>query len=310
MSVSAPGSGTPLRIVATIVAFASFAAAGNAWQTRSAERAVEPDAVHREAAGVPGPVGADGHGTGPDIYDMPRRGQPAPIAAEAKLFRTAAWRADDAAPDRRPGSHPRTLATYRALRAYPGAPPRIPHGLTADEYRLGACRNCHERGGYSARFAAYAPVTPHPELTQCQQCHSGDATLMGVPTQAGGGPDAVCRQCHAPAAQGAAQAAGARVAPAASDGALDWRPAAWPLPARPGGAAGARLDGGPPPIPHDLQMREDCLACHSGPAAVEEIRTTHAERTSCRQCHVLAAVAGAAYARPAATGTQPQRGAQ
>jgi cytochrome c-type protein NapB len=42
----------------------------------------------------------------------------------------------------------------------------------------------------------------------------------------------------------------------------------------------------PPVIPHGIQMRENCLACHAGPAAREEIRTSHAERVRCRQCHV------------------------
>ncbi|MDA8016644.1 MAG: hypothetical protein MPN21_04275 [Thermoanaerobaculia bacterium] len=42
----------------------------------------------------------------------------------------------------------------------------------------------------------------------------------------------------------------------------------------------------PPVIPHRVFMRENCHACHSGPAAREEIRTDHAERARCRQCHV------------------------
>jgi hypothetical protein len=50
---------------------------------------------------------------------------------------------------------------------------------------------------------------------------------------------------------------------------------------------GPRLASGfPPPIPHDRVLREDCLSCHAGPAAVGEIRTTHAERADCRACHV------------------------
>ena len=52
---------------------------------------------------------------------------------------------------------------------------------------------------------------------------------------------------------------------------------------------GARLYPiAPPTIPHKTFMRENCLACHSGSAAREEIRTTHPERTRCRQCHVPA----------------------
>jgi cytochrome c-type protein NapB len=48
----------------------------------------------------------------------------------------------------------------------------------------------------------------------------------------------------------------------------------------------SQLGGSPPPIPHSLQLREDCIACHSGPAAVAEIRVEHASRGNCRQCHV------------------------
>ena len=47
------------------------------------------------------------------------------------------------------------------------------------------------------------------------------------------------------------------------------------------------LPGGPPPMPHSLQLRESCLSCHAGPAAPLEIRTSHPERLNCVQCHVL-----------------------
>jgi cytochrome c-type protein NapB len=50
---------------------------------------------------------------------------------------------------------------------------------------------------------------------------------------------------------------------------------------------GGRLyPGAPPVIPHFVAMRENCLACHSGPAARPEIRTSHPERANCTQCHV------------------------
>jgi cytochrome c-type protein NapB len=41
----------------------------------------------------------------------------------------------------------------------------------------------------------------------------------------------------------------------------------------------------PPTIPHHVFMREDCNACHSGPAARKEIECSHPERTRCLQCH-------------------------
>ncbi len=49
----------------------------------------------------------------------------------------------------------------------------------------------------------------------------------------------------------------------------------------------SQMGGSPPPIPHSLQLREDCIACHTGPAAVAEIRVEHGSRGNCRQCHVV-----------------------
>ena len=48
----------------------------------------------------------------------------------------------------------------------------------------------------------------------------------------------------------------------------------------------AALPGGPPPIPHELQMRGNCIACHVGPGTVAPIRVEHPSRGNCRQCHV------------------------
>lgn len=51
--------------------------------------------------------------------------------------------------------------------------------------------------------------------------------------------------------------------------------------------SGRRLNPLAPPVrPHPELMRENCLACHSGPAARKEIRTDHPERRQCIQCHV------------------------
>lgn len=49
---------------------------------------------------------------------------------------------------------------------------------------------------------------------------------------------------------------------------------------------GRRLnDLAPPVIPHQTLLRENCQACHTGPAAREEVRTPHPERVRCVQCH-------------------------
>lgn len=164
--------------------------------------------------------------------------------------------------------HVRSLAIYRRLRAYPGAPPRIPHGLTEDEFRSTSCNVCHLRGGWVARFGTYAPVTPHPELSSCLQCHVPLDELVGRPLPESG-DDLVCAQCHVDPD-----------APPRSFVEIDWRPAAWPR------TDVQAMEGSPHLIPHDVELRNDCLACHGGPGAVAELRTDHPERTGCRQCHV------------------------
>lgn len=191
-----------------------------------------------------------------------------PIAAEAGVFRIRPGGlavAPDA--ERRREAHPRTLAMHRAQRAYPGAPPPIPHGLTDQELRDQSCNTCHERGGFVPRFSAYVPVTPHPDMVSCLQCHAPKDAVVGVTFPSTTGD--VCSQCHAPGAE-----------PAPFDE-LDWAAPSWPVIDR------RPLPGGPPVIPHALYFRNNCLSCHGGPGAVEEIRTTHPERANCRQCHVL-----------------------
>jgi len=47
------------------------------------------------------------------------------------------------------------------------------------------------------------------------------------------------------------------------------------------------MDGFPPPIPHELEGREDCLVCHREGEIGTTPKTPHPEFTTCRQCHVL-----------------------
>lgn len=113
-----------------------------------------------------------------------------------------------------------------------------------------ACSACHDERGQSVKGVGFAPASPH------------DGTEHA-------GATARCRQCHvfvttdalfvASEYEGVSQdmVAGDRATP-----------------------------GAPPRIPHHILMRENCVACHDGPGAREEIRTTHPERSRCRQCHV------------------------
>ena len=142
-------------------------------------------------------------------------------------------------------NHQRTLDSYYNNRAYHGAPPSIPHPVK-NERSLGGntCLQCHSNGGFVEKFDAYAPVTPHPEMTNCRQCHvaQNSKTLFTA---------ANLVKVDAPKV----------------------------------GVNNALL-GTPPMIPHQIQMRENCLSCHAGPAAPKEIRVSHPERVNCRQCHV------------------------
>ena len=201
------------------------------------------------------------------------------IGEEAGVFRTSpGMLALEPATRRERSAHPRTLRTVHFLRAFPGAPPRIPHNLSADEFRTDACRTCHQRGGFSVRFSAYVPVTPHPERGICLQCHVGVDSVIGALTPSAD-PNARCPMCHG---------SSGTVRPEAS---LTWETTVWPrLPA-------LIRDQDPPPIPHDLRFRENCLTCHAGPAAVAELRTRHPDRAGCRQCHLVLDPEAGAFTR-------------
>jgi len=128
------------------------------------------------------------------------------------------------------------------------------------------------------------PVIPHPPLKiACLECHTaeGKATPpLGVaPANPHGqtegiGPTGICTQCHVFQAE---------VAPfTENDFACLVRNT----------AQGERLYlGAPPVVPHPAFMREDCTACHAGPAARVEVRCTHPSRSNCRQCHAASPAA-------------------
>jgi nitrate reductase cytochrome c-type subunit len=141
------------------------------------------------------------------------------------------------------GARSRTLKKFHKLRAYPGAPPQIPHPVVEVSGKMENCLSCHKKGGFVPQFKAYAPVTPHPHFLNCVQCH--------VPAKT----KAV------------------------------FRPTGWSKLKSPR-LGRSSLPGGPPPVPHSLQLRTQCNTCHSGPAAVKEIRTPHPQRSNCLQCHV------------------------
>lgn len=141
----------------------------------------------------------------------------------------------------------KSTASVRAeRRAYNGAPPTIPHTTLG-----AACSECHNADGIAVEKLGFAPPSPHSasdaRFIRCLQCHVRSDPAKRVK------PIAASR--FAGLRQGLRR--GTRAHPLA-----------------------------PPRMPHAALLRENCLACHWGPAAREEIRTPHPERVRCRQCHV------------------------
>lgn len=148
-----------------------------------------------------------------------------------------------------------------------------------------ADRPAQTRSGWSqarAERRAYdgaPPVIPHMRMgAHCTSCHTqtgiqfgemGFAPPMPHMTGSDGGGFERCEQCHV----------------YLEDDGLFAESGFLPL--RQDLRRGRRFhDYAPPVLPHPVFMRENCLACHTGPAAREEIRCSHPERTRCLQCHV------------------------
>ena len=130
---------------------------------------------------------------------------------------------------------------------------------------------------YSRRqYPGSPPYIPHPVEVhgmklECLACHAsgGWAEKLQRHAPITPHPDQVaCRQCHVIQTTESLFVAN------------DWMS----LP--PPRLGMSYLPGSPPPIPHDLQMRGNCIACHVGPGAITAIRVEHPTRGNCRQCHV------------------------
>lgn len=90
------------------------------------------------------------------------------IESEARVFSK-----NDDAFKRVAGKSFKKIGSRVTNRAYPGAPPQIPHSVTENVAASGeSCLSCHRSGGYAAKFKAYAPIAPHPHFTNCRQCHT------------------------------------------------------------------------------------------------------------------------------------------
>jgi cytochrome c-type protein NapB len=156
-----------------------------------------------------------------------------------------------------------------------GAPPSVPRAEAQTPPAKSAAEVRAERRAYDGA----PPVIPHPNLgAACTSCHHergvevqglGFAPRMPHANTDGLSDVARCVQCHV-----------------FQTGKGEFRPSGF-VGLRQDLRKGARASpGAPPVIPHLVQLREQCVSCHDGPAAREAIRTPHPERARCRQCHL------------------------
>ncbi len=167
------------------------------------------------------------------------------LSSESEVFKRSGFALDYA---KMPidKNYERSLKDYYKNRAYPGAPPSIPHTIQKDsDIGKDSCLKCHENGGFVQKYNAYTPITPHPEMVNCRQCHVAKKTSN------------------------------------------TFKPNSFYKTTPPNvGKKNKELVSSPPVIPHQTQMRGNCLSCHAGSSAPKEIRVSHPERVNCLQCHV------------------------
>ena len=129
-------------------------------------------------------------------------------------------------------------------RAFYTAPPTVPHEIQAQG--SDQCAFCHSKVLEIGERVSVE--TPHPQLSNCQQCHVGEHLLnadLAVTDPENGFVGLVEPR------------KGSRISEVA-----------------------------PPTIPHRRFMREGCNACHGPDNPDVAVRGSHPERSSCLQCHV------------------------
>jgi nitrate reductase cytochrome c-type subunit len=109
------------------------------------------------------------------------------------------------------------------------------------------CRYCHSQvKEYKGKTSA---PSPHPKWVNCMQCH----VRRGVP-----GKQGLVRQSVENSWQGLKE------------------PEAGPK----------SHEGAPSVIPHRLFLRENCKSCHDREHPEKSLRSPHANKVNCQQCHV------------------------
>jgi len=145
--------------------------------------------------------------------------------------------------------------------------------------------------GVAVRAQQGPPPIPHSleGRQDCVVCHvTGGGGAPKYPADHTGRTSAMCPACHQPApAKPGVTVAPTTAAPTA-------QPTARPTTAAPAAQPTTRPTGGIPPIPHPLQNRDNCLACHqTGIGGAPKVPASHAGHTNetCRGCHQPAAPA-------------------
>ncbi len=145
-------------------------------------------------------------------------------------------------------SQARDSVREQGTRAYAGAPPTVPHDVEPMA-KDEDCLDCH---------------TPGNEVRPSDLKDIEDPIIPHPQVIA-------CQQCHIPESNGKVVY-----------GTNRFRGALYP-------EHGKRAHPvAPPLIPHRLQNREYCLACHGPHGNPQAPRSTHIERLACLQCHVPA----------------------
>jgi cytochrome c-type protein NapB len=161
--------------------------------------------------------------------------------------------------------------TWAAMSAALQAPVRKPN--TDPEARAHSLDTRAERRAFNGAPPAIPHAAVRMDDRSCLVCHGqaleiGDRVARSLPHAA----LTNCTQCHAAAAPAFLATEGGVLADSS------WQGIAAPR-------AGERaLPGAPPAVPHTLQMRANCLACHGAQGWVG-MQTSHPERRSCLQCH-------------------------
>lgn len=145
----------------------------------------------------------------------------------------------------------RDLAARAERRAYDGAPPTIPHPV--GQSQRAECLACHLEGLRVGERVASA--MSHEPYGQCTQCHVPSVSPLPFDSFAG----------QARPHDGN-RFVGLEAVPVGER--------AWA--------------GAPPTMPHKTLMRTVCGSCH-GTYGAEGLRTSHAERQNCLQCHAPSA---------------------